>query len=245
MQRVLPRSIAVGLACFALAMIAIRPGSSSSMAPLAAWDVSLAPQHKPANKKHHREIKKAAPEPGAETAPVEPVTEAVVPDELAAIFDFSSLDAPATTWAVDVLGSSCDYDWTKLAQGLEGRKVRIDIATPAARGMFYPADMHVEVHRYYYKNAPHQAGRILAWELAHAVDFLAMTPDQRQQIIGLYNYGPDDPQEWLTGPYEDQVGEAFMEGFVAAYCAPLSVRSDYFSHRTTPELGQGIRQILL
>jgi hypothetical protein len=238
-QRVLPRSIAVGLACLALALIAIRPGWSAPRAPLAAWDVSVHQNHKPA-KKHKRQ-----PAPVADPAPVEAATQPVVSDELNALFDLSALDAHGTAWATSVLENSCDYDWTRLAQGLDGRKVKIEIATPSARGMFYPAEMRVEVHRYYYKNAPQQAGRILAWELAHAVDFLAMTSEQREQILGLYNYGPEDPQEWLTGPYEDQVGEAFMEGFVAAYCAPLSVRSDYFSHRTTPEIGQGIRQVLL
>lgn len=254
MQRVLPRYIAVGLACLALAMIAIKPGAvTSSRAPLAARQAVKAThsdEHTLVSMRRtvrHSEPRAETfvPQDTTETTEIETAQAAQSSEQLQSIFDFSALDPQQTAWATKVVATSCDYDWTKLSDSLDGRKVKVEIGAPSARGMYYPSELRVEVHRYYYRNAPQQASRILAWELAHAVDMQALTPSQREQIIGLYDYGSSDTREWLTGPYEDQVGEAFMEGFVEAFCKPLSVRSDYFSHRTTPDIGLGIRNVLI
>jgi len=121
--------------------------------------------------------------------------------------------------------------------------VKIQIGEPPARAMFYPGGPRVVIHRYYFQSERDEASRLLAWESAHAIDFFALWEDQREDIIRAYHDGRLDDHGWLDGPYDEQTGEAFMEGFVAAFCPSLTTDAT-FAHVTTPEIAQEIREIL-
>lgn len=158
------------------------------------------------------------------------------------VFDLSNLDEPGIAWAQRVLNQECSFDWTRVAAGVGADKVRVELDAPPARGMYYPAEKRLVVHRYFYSDQPAVASRVLAWEAAHVVDIYSLSDTERQSIADLYHEGSDD-HGWLSGAYEDQVGEAFMEGFVAAFCPGLEA-SPYFTHETTPEVAAGIRDLL-
>lgn len=188
-----------------------------------------------------------APEAAGDSADLASSADLAAADLIAAdldkVFDFSSLSPTQTTWVRTILTVKCDFDWRKLEPGLAGNKVRIEIAEPSAPGMYYVSELRLAVNRYYYRLQRATAGKILAWELAHAVDMVSMTPEQRQQIIEFYDYGEGDTHQWLSGPYYQQVGEAFMEGFVAAFCPTISGQPT-FAHVTTPEIAAKIRDLL-
>jgi hypothetical protein len=108
--------------------------------------------------------------------------------------------------------------------------------------MYYPPEKRLVVHRYFFTKERAEASRILAWEAAHVVDIYSLSDSDHAAITDLYHSGADD-HGWFAGRYDDQVGEAFMEGFVAAYCPRLEAPST-FSHETTPDVAAGIRDLL-
>jgi len=163
--------------------------------------------------------------------------------EVDRVFDTSALGPRQASWARNVLGDGCDFSWSDLEPRLAGRRIEIRLGEPAARAMYYPDQLRMVIHRYYYRNERTEADRLLAWESAHAVDLLAMSEEQRQQVTELYHSDHHDDHGWLDGAYESQVGEAFMEGFVAAFCPSLATESS-FVHVTTPEIADGIKEIL-
>ena len=160
------------------------------------------------------------------------------------IFDVSQLTARQTKWAQTVLASKCNFDWTRLAGRLNGEKVKLQLSQPPARAMFYTAPARIAVHKYYYREERLEASRLLAWEAAHAVDIYWMTEDHRAKITELYHGDHDEAHGWFEGAYEDQIGEAFMEGFVGAFCPELALEKSFFSHETTPEISAAIRTTL-
>jgi hypothetical protein len=160
------------------------------------------------------------------------------------VFDFSAMTARQRHWAQGILIEQCSFDWDRLLAKLNGSRVKVRIAEPPARAMFYPADPRVEVHRYFYRSERAVAGRLLAWETAHAVDIFLLSEEQRLEIMELYHGGSSDDHGWLSGDYGDQVGEAFMEGFTAAFCPGLTSSTSSFNHVTTPEIAERLREIV-
>lgn len=159
------------------------------------------------------------------------------------VFDLTALTEAQQRWARTTLTGGCGYDWTKLTEALAGRKIQVRLGRLRARAMFYPSDLRIVVHRYYYKSERPEASRLLGLEVAHAVDIVVVTADERSRIADMYHSAGSDDHQWLAGEYEDQVGEAFMEGFVAAFCPALSV-DPVFSHETTSTIAAGIRSEL-
>ena len=178
----------------------------------------------------------------ASTAPRFATTESRL-SEVDRVFNTSALGPRQASWARDVLGGGCDYTWSDLEPRLAGRRITIQLGEPAARAMYYPNELRIVVHRYYYRNERTEASRLLPWESAHAADLLSMTEEQRHRVTDLYHPHEDDDHRWLEGQYDHQVGEAFMEGFVAAFCPSLATEAR-FEHVTTPEIAAEIREIL-
>ena len=159
------------------------------------------------------------------------------------VFDLSSLRAAEVVWAQETLSQECSFDWDELGGHMGDRRVHVELGDPPARGMYYPAEYRLEVHKYYFQHEPAVAARVLAWEAAHVVDLMSLTDTQRGRIQALYHDGHSDSHGWFSGRYAEQVGEAFMEGFVAAYCPGLAAES-VFTHETTPAIATEIKDIL-
>lgn len=102
------------------------------------------------------------------------------------------------------------------------------------------------------------ASRKLAQEVflaegAHMVDFFFMTPEQREKILDAYHPGelPEKQnlrdhgwfEETGNNDYWAWVGESFMYGFISAFTT-VPGTGDAFEHRTTPQIGKAIREIL-
>lgn len=163
--------------------------------------------------------------------------------DLRLVFNLSKLTDGQKRWARAILGEGCDFGWDRLVGPLAGRKIKIVLGDPPARAMFYPGELRLVIQRYFYREERTEASRLLGWEIAHAIDLLVMSDDDRHAIVDLYHSDDTDNHGWLSGSYEDQVGEAFMEGFVAAFCPALSVEP-MFGHETTSEIADGIRSQL-
>jgi hypothetical protein len=108
---------------------------------------------------------------------------------------------------------------------------------------------------------PELAGEILLSEAAHAVDMFYLTPAQRHAIWGALHVGDesiehDHQHGWFDQPYSewagefidagghvayrDQVGEAFMGLFVAAWSDfPVTIA---FTHAPTPQAVEETRR---
>lgn len=90
-------------------------------------------------------------------------------------------------------------------------------------------------------------------EVAHIADFFYMTPKMREAIFDLYHGGDteDHGHGWFeeTGnnDYWSWVGESFMAGFTYAFAYPRIVphSANWFEHKSTPEMSEKIRAILL
>ncbi len=97
---------------------------------------------------------------------------------------------------------------------------------------------------------PELAGEVFLSEGAHMIDFFYMTPEQREDIFHAFHSGDETPHDhgWFeeTGnnDYWSWVGESFMGGFVRAF-SNYQVTLDSFTHASTPEIAQKIRNILL
>lgn len=101
---------------------------------------------------------------------------------------------------------------------------------------------------------PHLAEEVLMAELAHAVDYGAMSVKQRGRILSAYIEGQPDEDgvnDWFEeageSDYWSWIGESFMSGFMAAFAPslprPLEPRQPWV-HRTTPETTLVIRRAL-
>ena len=101
---------------------------------------------------------------------------------------------------------------------------------------------------------PHLAEEVLMAELAHAVDYGAMSKRQRDRILAAYVEGQPDADgvnDWFEEAGEDDywawIGESFMSGFMAAFAPslprPLEPRQPWV-HRTTPETTAAVRKAL-
>lgn len=62
------------------------------------------------------------------------------------------------------------------------------------------------------KDQPQLAGEVFMAEAAHMIDFFLLTDSDREQISSAFG-----TSGWWEGAYEDQVGEAFMGAFIAAF----------------------------
>jgi hypothetical protein len=222
----------------------------------AALALTIAGRFTQASIRHAHTHNHLHPLPADGDAPDDPVGDAAIDKLLAGstkssqsandvglVFNLSKLTDPQKRWARTILSQGCSYDWQKLIPSLSGRKIKIQIGNPSARAMFYPAELRLVIHRYYYRSERADASRLLGWETAHAVDLLSLDEEQRADITDLYHADTSDDHGWLYGSYEHQVGEAFMEGFVAAFCPTLST-DPLFSHETSPEIAEGIRSEL-
>jgi hypothetical protein len=103
--------------------------------------------------------------------------------------------------------------------------------------------------------SPDLAREVFLAEGAHAVDYGAMTDEQRAEIARAYHDEPDEQghvSDWFEEAGEEDywnwAGEAFMEGFTRAFApelpTPLADHSD-FTHETTPAIAARIREVLL
>lgn len=94
------------------------------------------------------------------------------------------------------------------------------------------------------------AQEVFLAEGAHMVDFFYMTEDHRKKLYAVYHDGDERPHDhgWFeeTGnqDYWSWVGESFMGGFIRAYAPTVPVTLDNFIHKSPPEIGPKIREVL-
>jgi hypothetical protein len=98
------------------------------------------------------------------------------------------------------------------------------------------------------QSTPLLAQEVFLAEGAHMVDFFFMRPEHRERIFAAYHAdaAPHDHgwfEETGNTDYWSWVGESFMYGFIAAF-SEIQGTGDEFIHRTTPEIGLKIREIL-
>lgn len=96
------------------------------------------------------------------------------------------------------------------------------------------------------ESEPQLAMEVFLAEGAHMVDFFYMTDEQRGEVFDAYHADdlPEHGHDWFDkGTYWEWVGESFMSGFMVAY-SDLPISLDNFTHKTTTEVANKIRQIL-
>lgn len=127
-----------------------------------------------------------------------------------------------------------------ITRDIEGRRAVLGLA-------WYSGKVSVALRL---EDQPDLAMEVFLAEGAHMVDFFYMTPEHREQIFAIYHVGDAAPHDhgWFeeTGNdlYWSWVGESFMYGFIAAF-SKVHGTNDSFIHRTTPEIGQRIRDVLV
>lgn len=143
------------------------------------------------------------------------------------------------------------YDDTQPGRGRVGTR-------RAALGLFWlPTIAHeagrVEVdHRCF--DQPNLAREVFLAEAAHAVDYGAMSVEQRRMIYAAYHEGSETPHDnhgWFEESGSDNywawVGESFMSGFMRAFAPslprPLETAQPWI-HPTTSGIADTIRTIL-
>ncbi|HWT24535.1 MAG TPA: hypothetical protein VN213_13600 [Solirubrobacteraceae bacterium] len=150
-----------------------------------------------------------------------------------------------------LLGGPNVYDIGAVPTPGEARRAVLGLYWLPTRA--YPAG-RVEIHDDCFL-APDLAREVFLAESAHAVDYGAMTDEQRAQIAAAYHDEPDEQghvSDWFEESgeqdYWNWAGESFMEGFTQAFApslpTPLADRQQ-FTHETTPEIAARIREILL
>lgn len=112
----------------------------------------------------------------------------------------------------------------------------------------YPGG-RISVERNIARDLQHE---VLICEVAHAIDYTAMTVEQRDAILRAY-HGGKHPHEvghvsdWWEEEgevdYRDWTAEAFMFGVVLAF-SDMRPSFDFFTHKTTPEVVDAIRRVL-
>lgn len=143
--------------------------------------------------------------------------------------------------------SRCKFPWSLLQAGLGrvGKKnipvTWADLSSQGAWGLAY-FDGRIELEQSLVSQ-PDTVQSVFLYESAHMVDFFYLTDAMRQQIYAVYHTGRGDKHKWYDNPdYFQDLGEAFMGGFAAAYSdLPPDPR---FKHKTTPFLAAKLVQII-
>lgn len=126
-----------------------------------------------------------------------------------------------------------------ISREIEGRRQVLGLA-------WYAGKVEVEITL---QSNPALAMEVFLAEGAHMVDFFFMRPEHREAIFAAYHADDATPHDhgWFeeTGnnDYWSWVGESFMYGFIAAF-STVPYSGDAFAHKTTPEIGAKIREIL-
>ncbi len=93
---------------------------------------------------------------------------------------------------------------------------------------------------------------VLVCEIAHAIDYVVMTPDQRREILYAYHGGQPPSavghvSDWFEEEgelsYASWAGESFMFGVLLAY-TDMRPSFDFFTHKSTPDVVDTIRRVL-
>lgn len=131
----------------------------------------------------------------------------------------------------------------------------------AVLGLFYlPPHTRIVLDRRL-EQEPDLAREVFLAEAAHLVDYHWMRPEHRRQVVNMLHaqdLPPDHPVDdgvaftldghvcsWFdVGPYEDWVGEAFMETFIEAFAPSVTVTIT-LDHPTWPPVPERVRAALL
>lgn len=141
-------------------------------------------------------------------------------------------------WRVRGHGSNIDGEAHTIERMIDGRWQVFGLA-------WYSGKVEIEKSL---ETRPELAQEVFLAEGAHMVDFFLMTPEQREKIFAIYHEGSTETHDhgWFeeTGNnnYWSWVGESFMYGFIAAFSS-IQGTNDSFIHKTTPEIGQKIKQV--
>lgn len=91
------------------------------------------------------------------------------------------------------------------------------------------------------------AAEVLLSEGAHMADFFALTDQQRERIYVAFHGGDttEHGHGWFdVASYREEVGEAFMGGFIRAFASAVDVTIP-FAHPATDTVGREIRDVML
>lgn len=154
-----------------------------------------------------------------------------------------SAAAPGTLEQRDAVRAAyvaADYPWEALSHAVQRQHKRgcilIEFIDGDGSARYYSVSVRVQLDT---DLTPYSTSMNFLYEVAHAVDYLTMTDEQRQY---LYDYAhttkgldPNDGHCWLLScDYRYQVGEAFMWSFTKAFAPTHAPSSHSFSHGISP-----------
>lgn len=192
------------------------------------------------------------------------------------VFDFHLLRADRHRRVVATAFDRCSFDFSKFRHGLDATGGgRLRVRPISAMGFYKPKARVLEVGffepGYWSGKNDWKLQTIALHELGHAVDFLVLTGEHRDEIFNALHPGAPEHHpngsaleehevfsaavaldkrtphghghRWWDSTYEESVGEAFAETFIEA-TSDLNIGAGFEEHPITPGAVDAVRRVL-